>query len=93
MLMMIVFKKSLTNVHDDCVYKNEIVKPVKKNVPKRTYAKRLGTLVARLRLYTTDREHNVYFRDDIWKPTGRTFTLQNGRMSDEPVLPINNFYE
>ena len=86
-------KKSLINDQDDCVSTNVNDKPVKKNVPKRSYAKQVGRLVAKLRLFTTDKNHSVYFRDDIWKPTGRNFTLQNGTMSDKPELPVENLSE
>jgi hypothetical protein len=79
----LICKKCLINdVHDECVSKNVNVTPEQKYVPKGTSARSryIERLVERFRSTTSSRMPGNYLKFCMWIPTGREFTLQNGKL-------------
>jgi hypothetical protein len=92
----LICKKCLINsVHDECVSKNVNVKPEQKNVPKGTSARSrsIVRLVARFRSTTSSQMPRNYLKYCTWKPTGREFTFQDGKLQVVQIEQVETFYE
>lgn len=92
----LICKKCLINdVHDECVSKNVNVTPKQKYVPKRPSARSrsIESLVARFRSTTISRMPRNYLKFCMWKPTGREFILQDGKLKVVQNGQVDTFYE
>jgi hypothetical protein len=71
------------------------VTPEQKNVPKRPSARSrsIERLVARFRSTTISRMPRNYLKFCMWIPTGREFTLQNGKLEIAQAKQVETVYE
>jgi hypothetical protein len=92
----LICKKCLINyVHDECVSNNVNVPLEQKNVPNGTSARSrsIERLVARFRSTTSNQMPWNYLKYCVWKPTGREFILQDGKLKVVQIEHVETFYE
>ena len=89
-------QKSLINdVQDDCVSMNVNVLPAKKSASKGPSAKsrHVGNLIKRIRNTTNSLTPRNYLKFCTWKPTGREFLLQDGKMIVVKSKVVETFFD